>query len=227
MFDFNESKNTYVSSIEESINFVGKDLDFFVTVKASLLKKTIKKLLPHVKRPRILDIGCGHGLIHRYLPNDTFEVVGVDVADEVLDLARQSNAEVTYLTYDGKALPFQSESFDVAIALCVMHHVPPSQWGSFLVEMRRILKKDGIAVVFEHNPYNPVTRYIVANSPLDKGATLLRSSDLKQMMNQVGLESAKSDYILFTPFSPPIFRWLDTVLKWCPLGAQYYTISKR
>ncbi len=227
MFDFNESKNDYVNSIEKSIGFIGKDLDFFVAIKASLLKQTIKEILPNVAQPRILDIGCGHGLIHNYLPNDSFEVVGVDVADEVLELAQNTNPNLTYIPYDGKTLPFPSESFDVAITICVMHHVPPPQWDAFLQEMRRILKKGGIAVVFEHNPYNPATRYIVANSPLDEGVTLLSSPNLKKMMKLGGFTSTRSNYIFFTPFSIPIFRWLDKVLRWLPLGAQYYTVAEK
>lgn len=227
MFDFNKSKNNYVNSIEESISFIGKDLDFFVGVKADLLKKTIESLLPDIEKPQILDIGCGHGLLHQYLPNETFTVTGVDVADEVLELARQSNPDVKYISYDGKTLPFASETFDVAITICVMHHVPPPQWNAFLQEMRRILKKGGIAIVFEHNPYNPATRYIVANSPLDEGATLLSSPNLKQLMKQVEFTSTKSNYMFFTPFASPLFRWLDKVLRWLPLGAQYYMVAEK
>lgn len=226
MFDFNESKINYVNSIDDSISFIGKNLDFFVAVKADLLKNKISELLPEVKKPQILDIGCGHGLLHSYISNETYTVTGVDVADEVLELARQSNPSVKYTSYDGMILPFASESFDVVITICVMHHVPPPQWNVFLREMRRVVKKGGIALVFEHNPYNPVTRYVVANSPLDVGVTLISSSNLKILMQQAGFRTAKSDYMFFTPFSSPMFRWLDKALRWLPFGAQYYTVAR-
>lgn len=108
-----------------------------------------------------------------------------------------------------------------------MHHVPPSQWNSFLMEMNRVLKKDGMAIIFEHNPYNPLTRYIVANNILDKGVVLLRKATLEKLMIESGFKTAKSRYFLFTPFALSIFRWIDKILWWCPLGAQYYTIATR
>lgn len=227
MVDFNESKNTYRDTIDKSINFIGKDLDFFVAVKANLLKQTIKKFFPNTVKPRILDIGCGHGFIHEYLPSSSFDVVGVDVAAEVLELAQQSTPDASYVSYNGSTLPFESASFDIAIAICVMHHVPPSQWDAFLLEMRRVLKTKGIAIIFEHNPYNPLTRWVVSNNILDEGVVLLHSSTLKKLMIKSGFNTAKSHYFLFIPFAISIFRWIEKMLWWCPLGAQYYTIATR
>lgn len=224
MVDFNDSKDSYRASIEESIRFAGKDHDFFIAAKADYLGRLIKQHAPTLAKPRVLDIGCGHGLIHPYLSKLGLDVVGVDVATEVLELARAANPGVSYLGYDGTTLPIESASFDVAIAICVMHHVPPEQWTSFLKEMRRAVKPGGIVIVFEHNPYNPLTRYVVATSELDRGATLLSSPRLKKLMR--GLELEVDDrFILFTPFAHRFFRWLDGKLGWCPLGAQYYVAA--
>ncbi len=227
MVDFNESKDSYKRTIEESLNFSGKGLDFFVEVKAKILKKISTQRLPHIEKPRILDIGCGHGYLHGHLPSIQFEVVGVEVAADVLELARESNPDVSYISYDGNTLPFQPQSFDIAIAICVMHHVPPAQWNSFLEEMKRVVKAEGMVIIFEHNPYNPLTRSVVANNILDRDAVLLRPSDLEKRMIQSGFGVAKSRFFLFTPFASSFFRWVDKILGWCPLGAQYYTIATR
>ncbi len=224
--DFNQHKNSYVKTIEDSLRFSGKEHDFFTQVKADFLNDIIKQHLPNVQKPQLLDIGCGHGLIHKHLKNKGLDIVGIEVADEVLELARSENPEVRYLSHDGKVLPFESQQFDVAIAICVMHHVPPPEWNAFLAEMKRVLKPGGIAVIFEHNPYNPLTRYIVANNVLDEDAVLLTSFSLKKMMNRAGFASVKNRNILFTPFAHPLFRWLDKVLGRVPLGAQYYSIGK-
>lgn len=223
--DFNESKDSYRSTIENSLKFSGKNLDFFVSVKADFLNQIIKKFLPHVKKPKLLDVGCGHGFIHPYLQKNECEVVGVEMAGEVLELARKENPQVLYLHHDGETLPFESETFDVAIAICVMHHVPTTQWNNFLVEMKRVLTSTGIVIIFEHNPYNPITRHIVSKNILDHDAILLPHTHLEGLMRTAGFKVAKSRFILFTPFAQRIFRWLDKCLGWCPLGAQYYTVA--
>lgn len=224
--DFNDYKNSYVKTIEDSLQFSGKEHDFFTQLKAGFLKNIIKKNLPEIRELRLLDIGCGHGLIHRHLKDVNLDIVGVEVADEVLQLAKQSNPDVSYFSHDGKTLPFESQQFDVAITICVMHHVPPLEWLRFLQEMKRVIKPGGIAIIFEHNPYNPLTRYIVANNILDEDATLLSSLKLKKLMRDAGFANIKSRNILFTPFAHRVFRWLDKVLGRAPFGAQYYSIGR-
>jgi SAM-dependent methyltransferase len=223
--DFNETKDNYSSTINQVVGFVGQDLEFFTAVKADLLHRVVQECLPASKRPRILDIGCGHGLIHPLLQD--YDVVGVDVATEVLPLARSANPGVRYVGYDGHTLPFETGSFDIAMAVCVMHHVPPAQWVSFLQEMKRMLSPDGIAVIFEHNPLNPLTRYVVANNEIDADACLLRGSTLQKLLREAGFGQLDTRNILFTPFGARIFRWLDRQLWWCPFGAQYYTVASR
>jgi SAM-dependent methyltransferase len=223
--DFNQSKGNYRELIDESISFIGKDVEFFTKLKANFLKHTIRKFSPNLPKPQLLDIGCGHGFIHSHLSSDSFDIVGVETASEVLELARSANPKASYLSYDGKTLPFDNGTFDVAITICVMHHVPPEQWTSFLFEMRRVLKPDGIAIVFEHNPYNPVTLHVVSRNILDADAVLLSSPKLKKLMLQAGFNKVGSRFIFFTPFSPRIFRWIDKMLWWCPFGAQYYSVA--
>ncbi len=75
-----------------------------------------------------------------------------------IQTARERNASVDYSVYDGQRLPYDDASFDFAYTICVMHHVPPAQWPAFAAEMRRVVKPGGMAAVFEHIPYNPLTR---------------------------------------------------------------------
>ncbi|HEX7887923.1 MAG TPA: class I SAM-dependent methyltransferase [Ramlibacter sp.] len=224
--DFNETRETYRGQIEQTIAFAGQGLDFYTRVKAGYLRDIVGAALPQLPSPRLLDIGCGHGYIHPDLRQAGFEVVGVEVADEVLPLARQANPEVEYRAYDGHRLPFDDASFDVATAICVMHHVPPPQWPAFAREMRRILRPGGIAVVFEHNPWNPATRYVVARSEIDADAVLLPAPKLRRLLQEAGMSQVTSRNILFTPFASGFFRTLDKALGRLPLGAQYYAMGR-
>ena len=222
MQDFNESKDNYTASIEQSVKFAGQDHDFYTQVKADVLKEIAAKRFPG-KTIELLDVGCGHGLIHRKLAG--FSIYGTDVAGEVLELAKRDNPGVEYVPYDGTALPFETGRFDMTLAICVMHHVPPAAWVNFLKEMKRVLKPGGVAVVIEHNPINPVTNYIVKHCPLDEGVTMLRAGTLKTLMRDAGFTRSMHEYILFTPLAHALMRRLDRWLKWLPLGAQHVAMG--
>ena len=224
---FDDKKDTYVDSIEKSIAFAGQSHDFYTEVKAQYFRDIVASKLPGIEKPKILDIGCGHGLIHPFFTEFGFQVDGVEVATEVLPLAKKANPQVNYHPYDGHKLPFDDNQFDATLAICVMHHVPPAQWSQFVVEMKRVLRPNGIAVVFEHNPLNPMTRYVVANSELDVDAVLLSASNLKKIFKESQFSEVGSRNILFTPFSSSVFRSLDRALGWCPLGAQYFTLGRK
>ena len=69
---------------------------------------------------RILDVGCGPGRHAHALGRRGFEVVGVDISERFVALARQTTpdgAAVTFERADARALAFDSE-FDAVISLC-------------------------------------------------------------------------------------------------------------
>ena len=225
--EFNSYKDRYSDEIEQAISFSGQSHDYFTKVKADNLQTLIGKEFASSDEVKMLDVGCGHGLIHPHLlSNKKIKLNGIDIADEVIEVAKKNNPTVNYDSYDGKKLPYKDDSFDVAYAICVMHHVPPKQWNDFLNEMNRVVKKGGIVVIFEHNPLNPVTCHIVNKCPLDENAILLKNRKMHSLFKECGLDQISSNYILFVPFNLKIFRLLDKVLSWLPLGAQYFTYGK-
>ena len=69
---------------------------------------------------RILDVGCGPGRHAHALGRRGFEVVGVDISDRFVALARQAtpdSVDVTFERADARALGYDSE-FDAVISLC-------------------------------------------------------------------------------------------------------------
>jgi SAM-dependent methyltransferase len=67
---------------------------------------------------RVLDVGCGPGRHAHALAHRGIEVVGVDISQRFVDLARESAPPgATFERMDARALPFTAE-FDAAISLC-------------------------------------------------------------------------------------------------------------
>ncbi|MDD3019696.1 MAG: class I SAM-dependent methyltransferase [Alphaproteobacteria bacterium] len=228
MKEFDQFKDSYSDKIGEAISFSGQSHDFYIRIKADHLLRAIKKNFYDKESITFLDVGCGHGLIHPYLKENAefdIDIHGIDPASTVIDFARERHGSFTYAVNEGTSFPYEDDSFDVAKATCVMHHVDPSQWECFLREMKRVVKPGGLIFIYEHNPYNPMTRRLVNTCELDENAVLISAPDLERRMKNIGLSCVKTDYIIFFPFDLSVFRKIETAITWLPLGAQYTTYA--
>jgi len=93
---------------------------------------------------RILDIGCGTGVLAAMLLDRagcTSAVVALDISVEMLNRAQAKGLPVRYLLADGEKLPLRDDSFDWVICNAVFPHFPDKP--AALGEIRRMLKEAG------------------------------------------------------------------------------------
>jgi SAM-dependent methyltransferase len=111
----------------------------------------LQALLPPVTGLRVLDAGCGGGRTSSWLVEQGAEVVGLDASTELLRLARERLPSATFVLGDlAEPLPFEDDSFDVAVASLVMHYL--RDWAPVLRELRRVLGPDGVLALSTHHP---------------------------------------------------------------------------
>jgi SAM-dependent methyltransferase len=222
---FDTYKDTYSEAVDASVSFTGLSTDFFTRVKAGYILDVTQTHFGNPGELSVLDVGCGVGNYHSLLSPHFKALSGVDVSSACVETARGRNPAVEYKVYDGGTLPYESVSFDVAFTICVMHHVPPSQWQNFAREMRRVLKPGGLALVFEHNPRNPLTMRAVNTCPFDADAVLMRSDTTEKLFRAAGFNSVASRYILSVPAANGFLRRIDRLVARMPFGGQYYVVA--
>jgi ubiquinone/menaquinone biosynthesis C-methylase UbiE len=226
MTAFDERASTYQSEVQRSIAFANVDHADVIARKVQHLLALCSIMLGPPRQQRVLDVGCGIGLTDALLVGQVRELHGIDISPESVERARASNPCVRYTSFDGRAFPLADASIDLAFAICVLHHVPLEQRATFAAEMRRVVRPGGVAVIFEHNPFNPVTRVAVSRCELDRDAILARQGETAQLLTRAGLRIERRSYIIFTPST----RWstrIDRFLGWLPAGAQYYVAARR
>lgn len=220
--DFDRLTASYEREINEAIGFAGMEHTFFIDVKRDHLVRLAAARFGKVEHLDVLDLGCGLGAYHAGLENVFGELHGLDVSARSVELAAEKHPFVNYASFDGGRMPYPDNRFDLVFTICVMHHVPPAQWENFVAEMKRVLKPSGLALVFEHNPYNPATQYIVRSCPIDKDAVLLTPRKLRRLFSDAGFRDVRTRSILTVPPKGALLARLDSALGKLPFGAQYY-----
>lgn len=99
----------------------------------------------------VLDIGCGGGALARELAGRGSSVTGLEVSQQQLAsaLARNGGHGVRYVVGRAEQLPLEDASFDVAVFMRALHHVPAPDLGRALGEARRVLRAGGVVYVAE------------------------------------------------------------------------------
>ncbi|TIW20915.1 MAG: methyltransferase domain-containing protein [Mesorhizobium sp.] len=220
---FDRYRSTYNRTVDDSISFSGLKHDFFLQAKVGPLVQLIAErgLAEGGAGVRALDVGCGVGALHPYVRPLFSTLDGCDISAESVARARDENPWATYKAYDGPALPYANDTFDLAFAVCVVHHVLPEQWSGFLSEMRRVVRPGGVVCLIEHNPFNPLTRLAVLRCPFDEDAVLISKRKAGRLLKAAGLTEIDGRHFLLLPFANPVARRVEGWFSHSPLGAQY------
>ena len=226
--EFSAYRDCYREAVEESIAFCGVELDFFTRAKARELIELVSARVAEAQGLAFLDVGCGPGETDSFLEGRVASLTGIDVASEMIDRAGERNPWAEYRECRaGEPIPAADEAFDVSFAICVLHHVVPEARLSLLAEMHRVTKPGGLVMLFEHNPWNPLTRRAVSNCEFDKNAELLSRRRAARLLREAGLVDVHGGFIIYFTRESPRRRAIERRLRRVPLGAQYVVAGVR
>lgn len=218
---FDSYDHSYDAVVQSSIDFSGLSHDFFMAAKADILRDLMASHFGSGHTATALDVGCGVGTFHPFARCMFSRLCGTDISAASIAQARRSHPDVEYQAYDGNILPYGDGTFDIAVTICVLHHVQPERWLGFLREIRRVVRPGGLLCVFEHNPLNPLTRLAVMRCEFDRDAVLLRAGQTRGLLKNAGLRHIDTRYFALLPWATPLMRRIEHGLRKLPLGAQY------
>jgi SAM-dependent methyltransferase len=227
--EFDRFAEEYVALHAQNIALSGETPRFFAAYKvADTAEVLAAKGLTDA--PRILDFGAGVGtsvaFFHDHFP--TAKLTCLDVSRKSLQLGKARCGDLAeFVHFDGKRIPFPDCSFDLVFMACVLHHVDHAEHLAILAEARRVLVEQGVLVIFEHNPLNPLTVHTVSTCVFDENAQLVSARRLLKKCVDAGFSTLRHRYRIFFPGRLRRLRPLERFLGWLPLGAQYLVVAER
>ena len=139
---------------------------------------------------RVLDVATGTGAQAFALAARGATVVGVDISEPMLRVARRKSRfpNVTFQRVDATDLPFEAETFDAACVSFALHEMPAKVRERVLLEMARVTKPGGKIIVTDYaRPKNDLVRRAVQLYESAYYSEFV-SSDLSQLFEAAGIE---------------------------------------
>jgi SAM-dependent methyltransferase len=100
-----------------------------------------KKKKARKKKLKVIDVGANNLGLAKYIDFQKIDLTLLDVK-EFLPKIKKNNRSISFVTYNGKKMPFKDNSFDIVVSSDTLEHIPPNKRKFFLTELIRICAKD-------------------------------------------------------------------------------------
>lgn len=159
-------------------------------------ERTLDALLDRVDLDageRILDVGCGTGILEEKLLQDVPQraITGVDASSNMLARARHKLGRVPNVSFvraDARELPFPDASFDVILTSSTLHYI--EQPVAALREMRRVLRRSGRLFALDWSRDFPIMRLrdVVLQAVDPAHVRMYTSDELRRLFRDAELD---------------------------------------
>jgi ubiquinone/menaquinone biosynthesis C-methylase UbiE len=134
---YDQSAHTYAQSVGTDISSATEG-----PVDLSLIKVFIE-LLKRQPISRVADVGCGPGRVAAFMTDHDLEVVGVDVSQAMLAVARTAHPDIEFKEGQLDALPIETGVLAGAVCWYSIIHTPPDRLDEAFNELARVLIPGG------------------------------------------------------------------------------------
>jgi ubiquinone/menaquinone biosynthesis C-methylase UbiE len=163
---------------------------------------------------RVLDVATGPGYIAEAFSRHAREVVGIDLTDAMLAIARKRTAQrglknITFRTGDVRALPFVDAMFDVVVGRYALHHM--EQPAALLQEMARVCRPGGTVLVEDLFASEHPDRAAYQNHfEVLRDSAHVRVLPLSELLQDFCAAGLEVESVTMNERTPEIARWLVT-----------------
>lgn len=174
-------------------------------------EEIIARARPIGPSDRILDLGCGTGIVARKLRERLgggARITGVDMNGQMLAVARKAAPEIDWREANAMSLPFADASFDIVVCQQMLQFVPDPLVA--LAEIRRVLVPGGKVVFATWRPRHEIPFFEVLGKIVEKHLgpcnekrfRLGDDAELRRLLAEAGFANVALDVVTRTELHP-------------------------
>lgn len=224
--EFDRYAADYDAALAQGISVSGEDKDFFAHGRVAWLAKCLRE--KSIQPKAVLDFGCGTGQAAPHLLEQLAaeKILGVDVSEGLLAVAQRDHGSArTQFLPLAKYEP--AAQIDLVFCNGVFHHIPLAERATAVDTIFRSLKPGGIFALWENNPWNPGTRYVMSRIPFDRDAVTLSPPTARRLLHAGGFEVLHTSFLFVFPRALSWLRGIEPLVSRLPLGAQYQILARK
>ena len=213
-----------------AIDFCGQEHEYFTRRKVEdAASISTRRRLGDPASLTMLDVGCGVGetdellvAARRRAPRRRHRGGGDRAA-----AAAQTRRSRTRLT-TAKRCHTKTPTSTLRSRSACMHHVDVQHRPQFASELRRVVRPGGLAVVFEHNPYNPLTQRVVRELRVRRRRRSAEPAHGAALALGCGTSADRGPLRhLLAVRQTLVSAAMERSIGWLPAGAQHYVAAQR
>lgn len=223
---FDDIAEKYDDELKKGLGiFSNNDISKYSTYKIDRMRQ----ILPKVPAT-ILEFGCGTGRNIPYLAKifPASKILGCDISGKSLETAKKNNPQAQFnkIEKPDDLLDIYKEKLDCIFISNVFQYIPVQEHQIWMDSFNKILREDSTIILFEQNPYNPVTNYIFKNIEMDQDLNMLKPSYCTNLFKKAKFNNVKREYTFFFLWRNKLLLKIERALFWLPLGAQYCVYAR-
>ena len=226
--DFDEFADDYDAALARGLAVSGESRDYFARRRTEWTARAVAAAGGLDPSGTILDYGCGTGSTTPFLLGQLAakRVLGVDISARSIEVARAAHGSdrVRFEVISDKA---PQEPADLAYCNGVFHHIPPERRDSAVAWIHASLRPGGMFALWENNPWNPGTRFVMWRCPFDGDAVTLPPPQAAALLARGGFEILGVTFQFIFPRFLGALRPAEPLLSRLPLGAQYLVLARK
>lgn len=155
IYDFDMGEKQASHSLELYNNLAASYDELYRTEQIEKYEH-IRRIMNGKKIQRLVDVGCGTGLLFQFLENCSEECLGIDVSRKMINVARKRSyaTKPNFLVAASPRLPLRNHDFDCCVSISLLEH--DESLPDHILEFERVTNSNGIIMItcFEENTQN-------------------------------------------------------------------------
>jgi SAM-dependent methyltransferase len=224
--NFDQYAASYDHALALGLAATGEDRNYFARRRVEWLRRCLDQT--QFAAGLTIEFGCGTGLNVPFLIEvaGATSVVGIDASGASLEVARKK-FESANVKFHGPGDYEALRKADLVFCNGVFHHIPPPARASAIEYLYRCLRPGGLLALWENNPWNPGTRYVMSRIPFDRDAITLSPPESRRLVRAAGFEVLRLDCLFIFPHFLRWLRRLEPHLSPLPIGGQYELLCRK